>query len=167
MKTTSFIDQHAPKHQGLSEWSELMKPVQHRIFVSTTAPVPRPQTLFEFYLGGDLREILNDMEMRPEHYSERQREVIQHLAHGYQTPTPVTAQEKDDIFYQWQRQSDLSAKSKEMVSAISDARHQRERKENEEIIMDDGRSLADHQSSQESAPTPTFENQSFGDKIIV
>lgn len=165
MKKPSFTDQHAPKHPGLEEWAELMKPVQHRIFVTTAPPVPRPQTLLEFYLNGDLRQILNDMAARPDHYSDRQREVLHHLVHGSQTTSPVTTQEKDDLFYQWQRQSDLSAKSKEMVSAISDARHQREKSENEEIIMEDGRSLADHQNAQES--TPTFENQSFGDRIIV
>lgn len=165
-KQLSFVEQHAPRHRGLEEWAELMKPVQHRLFVATAQPVPRPQTLIEFYLGNDLRQLMEDMYERPEHYTDRQREVLHHLTHGTQLSSRVDSYEKDELFLQWQRQSDLSTKSKELVKKITDARHLEERSENEETIMDDGRSLAEHQQAQENAP-PSFEAQDFGDKIIV
>jgi hypothetical protein len=139
--------------------------VQYTQFVATADPVPRPQTLLDFYLNGDLRQILNDADLRPDHYTDRQREVLRHLVYGTQASSPVTTKDKDDLFYQWTRQSELSSKSKELVSAISDARHRQEATENEGIIMDDGRSLAEHQQGPSSSPT--FEGQDFGDKIII
>lgn len=165
MRLRSFTEINAPKHEGLEEWKELMKPVQHRQFVALVEPVERPKTLLEFYLGNDLRQLLNDMEVRPEHYTDRQQEVLRHLVLGALVSSPVTTQDKDDLFYQWMRQSDLSAKSKDLVSAITDARH-RESAEDASIIMDDGRSLAEHQQHSAGSPA-TFETQGFGDKIII
>lgn len=165
-KQLSFVEQHAPKHQGLEEWNELMKPVQHRIFAGTAPPPPRPQTLLEFYLGNDLRQLVDDMHARPEHYTDRQREILHHLVHGTQVSSPVDMHEKDELFLQWQRQSDLSAKSKDLVKKITDARHEAEKAEDEETIMPDGRSLAEHRQQQENA-LPSFEAQNFGDKIII
>lgn len=166
-KPLSFVEQYAPRHSGLEQLAELMKPVQHRLFAATTAPVPRPATLLEFYLGNDFRQILDDVHLRPDHYTDRQKEILSNLAHGTPASTPVMDQEKDELFLQWQRQSDLSAKSRDLVKEISDARH-REKADDDETIMDDGRSLSEHrQQQQEEERSPSFERQDYGDKIIV
>lgn len=161
-KPPSFLDLHAPKHKGLEEWDSLIKgmkePVPFTSHFSTMAPRQEgPKTLLDFYLNGDIRQILEDSLERPDHYSDRQRQILLHLSASIPPNPPVTDLEKDELVYQWQRQTELEQKSKEVVEKITNARHDQE---DNKIVMENGQTLTEWTES-------SFERQDHGDKIII
>lgn len=165
--TKKFTDLHGPKHEGLEAFGKALEDLRatpdfRGLFSGTAEPLPRPRTLLEFYLGNDLRQLLQDVRARPEHYSERQREIVEHLCGTGGAVEPPTDQEKDELLLHFTRSTEAEAKSRDLIREMTAARHRKEDKENEETIMEDGRSLKDHLESD-----PTYETQSFGDKIIV
>jgi hypothetical protein len=145
MKSPSFTEQFAPKHEGVAQLAALLRPPSvQQLAIAALAPasVPeRPKTFIEFYLGGDIRSIYDDMRARPDHYDDRQKQVIEHLMNSAPVTEPVT----------------------DKVRELTSARHKQEQAENDAIVMEDGRTLTDHLQT----GGPSFEKQDFGDKIII
>jgi hypothetical protein len=57
----------------MQQLGEMLAPKQFSAFSGTVEPVKKPSTMIDFYLGGDLRQLLDDARLRPEHYTDRQR----------------------------------------------------------------------------------------------
>lgn len=173
MKKPSFTDLSAPKHDGVEKLKQLLKPVDFKgVFTATTEVKPAPpRTLLEFYVGNDLRQIYDDMRARPSHYDDRQKALLEHLVGQTPSLEPApTDREKDDLLIHWMRSTEVDARSRDLTREISAARHRKEKEdaENEEIVMEDGRTLKQHIDGAEGqAEDPSFEKQDFGDKIIV
>ena len=173
MKTPSFSDLNAPKHEGLKQLTSargaLVTPIGP--VATMTAPTPRPPaSLLEFYLGSDVTRVFADMRDRPDHYSDRQKEIIEFLYTTLPTiSTPVTEAEKDELILQFMRPTESALKSRDLVRDITAARHKaKEDAENEEIVMEDGTTLKDHLSGEDSRDKDfTFGKQDAGDKIFI
>lgn len=173
-KQPSFTDLYAPKHQGIEDLKTRLAPVPYGGLAQVAPPAPqivRSSSLLEFYMGKDLRQLYDDMRARPDHYDDRQKELIEHLVNGVPLSPDPTDREKDDLLLRWVRSTEVESKSQQLVRQISDARHRKEQedRENEEIVMEDGQTLKDHLEGKQQTPggeEPTFEKQDFGDKII-
>ncbi len=167
MKNPSFTEQFAPKHEGVAQLAALLRPPSvQQLAIAALAPasVPeRPKTFIEFYLGGDIRSIYDDMRARPDHYDDRQKQVIEHLMNSAPVTEPVTDKERDDVFLQFMRNETAAKSSRDTVRELTSARHKQEQAENDAIVMEDGRTLTDHLQT----GGPSFEKQDFGDKIII
>lgn len=165
--TPKFSDTHAPKHIGLQRLE------QARAALTTIGPlathtVPTPQrasSLLEFYLGNDVSRLLGDMMERPDHYSDRQKEIIEFLYGSGPIGQPVTEAEKDDLVLQLMRSTESSLKSRDLIRDLTAARHKARDAENEEIVMEDGTTLKDYLSG-DSLQDFTFETQNSKDKIV-
>ena len=173
-KVPSFTDLFLPRHEGTSALRQAMSPsgtslpTVKQLAIASLAPpdvAPKPKSLMEFYMGGDLRTLYDDTRARPDHYDDRQKQVIEHLMYGTALTEPVTDKEKDDLFLQYVRNEQVAKSTKDTIRELTGARHKQEQAENDAIVMEDGRTFSDHLKTEE--PGGSFEKQDFGDKIII
>jgi len=170
----SFTDLFLPRHAGVAQLGQTMSssgmtfPTVKQLAIASLAPpnaAPRPTSLMEFYMGNDLRTLYDDTRARPDHYDDRQKQVIEHLMYGATLAEPVTDKEKDDLFLQYVRNEQAAKSTKDTIRDLTGARHKQEQAENDAIVLEDGRTFSDHLKTEE--PGGSFEKQDFGDKIII
>lgn len=167
-----FVEMYAPKHQGLEDLKTRILPPKPEVPykpMGTTAPLPPApaSSLLDFYLN-DLRVVQADMQARPDHYDDRQKEVIESLLNKTELARPITAAEKDEIALQYVRDTQLARQSRDSLQRVTNARHT-EQEDDAETIMEDGRSLKDHKEDGTAARGDmsfVFQKQN-GDKIII
>lgn len=127
----------------------------------------RPANLLDLY-ATDIREIYLDTQRRPDHYDERQREIVESLMMS--TPLKnVTDQEKNDILVTFMQRT-VGKEERERKAQEEDRRRKkREQEENDEIVLEDGRTLSESVAAEKAQQQyeGIFERQDFGDKIIV
>jgi hypothetical protein len=150
-------------HPAMKTWKELKddglpallkrKPAIFSGLVETPA---RPTNLLEMYLGQDVRQIYQDLEQRPDHYSDRQKEIIRNLMYAEHLAAPVTDEEKNELLLHFMRPTKLEEQSQQLQSKLRGA-------DDEPIILSDGTSL----DESGSAPSGTFEAQDDGDFILI
>lgn len=161
MKKTDFLNTNLPRHteyealRYLIDGSPARAAQRLKNYVgifSTTADVKsqKPSNLLEIY-APDLREIAEDCRQRPDHYDDRQKELIAHLVDRRPLRTPATDLEKNELLLTFMRRS--AAKSKETPKP--------KKEEDEEIVLEDGRTLS------EVTADATFEKQDFGDIVLI
>lgn len=165
-----FIERYRPRHEALETLQQIAAEAPLGIakaFASAFTAVAdtsrtRHTNLLDLYLR-DSRELLYDSMQRPEHYTARHIDAIERL----HNKRAVTDQEKNELFETWQRPTDLEAKSRARLRELTDRRHaeQRQKLEDEETVLENGRTLAEDQSSGDG--DSSFENQNFGDKVII
>ena len=163
----SFITDYAPRHTA---WAALRQyavdaeanPVlalQGLALATAVADTTtmRPQNLLELYLP-DTRVLLADAEERPEHYAGLDVEL-----RALRSGTALSDIKKNELFLTWQRPTALADATRERIRELTARRH-KERVEDEEIVMEDGRTLAEHKSPGGFV----FEDQpTAGDRIII
>lgn len=64
--------------------------------------LPKPRSLLDEYLGGDLRHLVGDAEDRPEHYTDVQRAQLEQLRQGHR----LRPQEESELLLQFMRRTD-------------------------------------------------------------
>lgn len=152
-----FIELYRPRHVQLEAFQEAMKegPVslERKITVAEEASSP-PQSLVDAYLQGDLRQIVQDFWMRPDHYSPRQHDILIAISTGQDPVQAATTAEKNELLLTWMRDTVTQKKTREMI-----------KKKTEDIVLEDGRTL--DEAVADEKPDPTYEAQDFGDKIII
>lgn len=129
-------------------------------------PAPQPRLLLDFYVQ-DPRALQEDMLARPDHYDDRQKEIITSLVDGTPLARPATDDEKNEIVMQYVRDTELARQSRDSVQRVTNARHEDE--DDQETIMEDGRSLKEHKqdgTARRGDQSFIFEKQN-GDKIII
>ena len=170
----SFTDLFLPRHSGSLELAKVMSPsgmtfpTVKQLAIASLAPpdvAPKPKSLIDFYMGNDLRPLYDDTRARPDHYDDRQKQVIEHLMYNAALAEPVTDKERDDLFLQYVRNEQVAKATKDKIRDLTGARHKQEQAENDAIVMEDGRTFSDHLKAEE--PGGSFEKQDFGDKIII
>jgi len=161
---SDFIERYRPRHEALELLQTVLKSEEPvlKAFSAFTAVADttrtRPDNLLDLYLGSS-RELLQDVARRPDHYSAEHKDIIDRLANR---PETVTVAEKNSVFMAWQRPKELEAKTQSRIRELTSRRlREQQRKEDEEIVLGDGRTLAAHLED------PSFESQDFGDKVII
>ena len=66
----------------------------------------RPPTLLEAYLGNDVQHLCEDALRRPEHYSERQHELLNDLREGARSLKSVDYRDVNDVFLTYVRETE-------------------------------------------------------------
>jgi len=104
----------------------------------------------ELYLGENLHPLHADVVSRPEHYTDRQKEIVLAL----HTKAPITVEpteaELNDVILQMSRPTDLAKKSKDIMSKATT------KDISDDAIMED-----------DKEKVPTFEDQDFGKLITI
>lgn len=166
----SFTDRHMPKHQGLETLESLKARMNAppSTFSATVVAPPKPQSLLDFYFKDNLELFVQDMHARPDHYDDRQKEVIQHLV-GMGVGAAPTEAEKDELALQYVRDTGLARQSRDLVRKLTDARHEQEKRDGDATIMEDGRTLSDTMADgpQDKGIAGFVFEQQNGDKVIV
>lgn len=91
--------------------------------LGVVADVPesaKPKTMIDLYLHGDVRRILEDIRIRPEHYTEEQKTLTQDL---YAKRSKATATELNSLFYHYMDQSAVSKSGLEKRAAPEEEEH--------------------------------------------
>lgn len=169
----NFMREHLPRHQPIEALRTLIAAPQEAAgksfleyagaFESTADTTKtRPTNLLDLY-AQDIREIYFDAQRRPEHYDERQHAILQQLV--AKLPGDITDAEKNELLLTFTRPSVPKEERDRRIREQEKLRKKREQEENEEILLEDGRSLADAIEDEKS--NGVFEKQDFGDKIIV
>jgi hypothetical protein len=143
-KRKTFLEEHLPPHRGTVALKAALENLTPPDFVTSIGrvappvPVRAPENLLEFYLGKDIGVLVEDQLARPDHYTDRQKEIIAHL----QSPqgTPPTTQELNDLMLQYARSTDAAKRTKETLRAVTAPDSSVE----SQIIMEDGKTLASH-----------------------
>lgn len=128
-------------------------------FKATAVLPPKPKTLLEMYMGTDVRRLQQDALARGEHYTERQHEVLAALAGQTTLARPATEAEQNELLITFTRGTEQDKTLKDRNRRLSS------RSDDHEIILESGRSLADEAADERGGGT--FENQSYGDKILI
>lgn len=153
-----------PAHKGMQDWQDAnlrftdFKKYQGT-FARTSPPVAPPKDMLEMYLGSDLRQLQQDMLERPDHYTDRQHEILQNLIHGVTVSPPPTTQERDELLYSLVRPTEVARKTKDLIEKITEERNKEEverRSEEDETIMEDGRTYTEWMRERAS-----FQNQKY------
>lgn len=174
----NFIEDNLPRHGPMEALRDLIaaKPEEKAEAVlkyvgqfthTADTTKTRPTNLLDLYLM-DVRTIYVDAQERPDHYDARQHEILNHLVMHVPLSRPITDEEKNDLLLTHLRAS-VSSKKKEDEKKKYDAaqRKKREQEENDEITLEDGRSLSEAIEADKYKADPTFEAQDFGDKVII
>jgi hypothetical protein len=114
----------------------------------------RPADLIDLYLPYGVQQIVDDAATRREHYTPRQHEILGVIK---TRPKSISAAERNELFLTWQRPTKAEAAAKARNTRLS-----RRRGDDDDIVLEDGRTLSQHESDRAS-----FEKQDFGDKIII
>lgn len=160
-KPQTFTELYLPKHEGLERWDLLKEGNRGRALLAfaeaatTVAPteLEEPKGLLELYTGGNYAHLSDDVARRPDHYTDRQKEIVDSLIHKKKLPEPPTEREKTDLLLQLTRSTQSARATKEINRKMTEPK-----KEEEEIVLEDGKTLKEQAS---------FEKQDFGDKILV
>jgi hypothetical protein len=119
-----FVDRHAPTHPAHSGFAEANAPQMARSpEFGELGPRPEevrtPQTLVDMYLNGDFTKLFADTKDRPEHYTPRQREIVEarHLGRDL-NPEPTTA-EINDLVLELVRATDTAKKSRDIIQRVT------------------------------------------------
>lgn len=162
VRIEDFVKKYAPKHEGLeavkSVESEASTPADRlaaiaRTFaVKETAKTKPSHGLFDTYVKdpGDIRA---DTQQRPEHYTDRMKEVAEALADRRESSPPVTEQDKSSLLLQYMRSTESSSIVRKAVSQTTDSRHG---DGDEGIVLEN-----------EKPKKPTFEDQDYGPSIVI
>lgn len=168
---------HLPRHEPMEALRTLIaappeeKAKSYLEYVgafSTTADTKktRPTNLLDLY-ATDIREIYLDVQRRPDHYDERQREIVEALMMNLKKE--ITDQEKNDLLVTFMQRT-VDKKERERKAQEEDRRRKKkEQEENDEIVLEDGRTLSESVAAEKAQQQyeGIFEKQDFGDKIIV
>jgi hypothetical protein len=168
-----FMQENLPRHQPIEALRAFMSAPQEAsgksfleyvsAFESTADTTKtRPTNLLDLY-AQDIREIYFDAQRRPEHYNERQHAILQQLV--AKMPGNITNAEKNELLLTFIRPSVPKKERDRRILEQEKLRKKREQEENEKILLEDGRSLADAIEDEKS--DWIFEKQNFSDKIIV
>lgn len=137
---------------------------------STTANTEktRPTNLLDLY-ATDIREIYLDVQRRPGHYDERQKEIVESLMMSLPLKRQVTDQEKNDLLITYMQRTVNKEERERKALEEYRQRKKREQEENDEIVLEDGRTLSESIAEEKARQEyeGIFEKQDFGDKIIV
>jgi hypothetical protein len=174
-RPADFIEAHRPRHEPIEALRNLIAAppeVAGKSFLeyvgafAATADTTktRPTNLLDLY-AQDIREVYLDAQRRPEHYDERQHEMLNHLQHGAPLSREMTDEEKNELLLTYMRRTISTEERERKIREQDRQRKRREQEENEDIVLEDGRSLAE--AIEDEKNTGTFEKQDFGDKIIV
>lgn len=151
-----FIELHRPRHVHFEAFREAVQNKTHVALAEEEVSRKEPSNLLDVYLRGDMRQIIQDFWMRPDHYSPRQQDILIALSQ-YQDPDPaITDAEKTDLLLTWMRDTATQQRFRELNKKTTDP--------DEEIVLEDGRTLDE---SVKAEKEPDFETQDFGDKIII
>jgi len=93
--------------------------------------------------------IYQDAQERPDHYSDAQKQLLNHLHLGH--PGNPRIEEVDDLFCTWNEKTDLASKRREILQQVT---------EPPKDVADDAVFEGDLKKGK-----PTFENQNY-DKLI-
>lgn len=125
-----FMNEHAPRHEPLERLRALAASddaaTALREFAGTfseTADLPEdPPNLIAMYLGRDVRRLVQDVAIRPDHYEARQRRLIDHLHTGREVNPPPTHAELDALFLTFLRPTAVREATEQASRRISGAR---------------------------------------------
>lgn len=174
-RPADFMKAHLPRHQPMEALRDLIAAPPEAAGSSfkeyvgaftTTADTTktRPTNLLDLY-AQDIRELYLDAQRRPEHYDERQHELLNHLMTKAPLSRPMTDAEKNELLLTYMRRTITKEERERKIKDQDSRRKKREQDEDDETIMEDGRSLSETIEGEKG--TGTFERQDFGDKIIV
>ena len=148
----SFVERHAPRHPA------------HRGFVQTHAPkitlgprreeVSQPKTLVDFYLDGDFARLYADLCSRPDHYDERQAQIIRSKFMKQPCHPEPTDTEINSLVIQLTRSTDTEKKHQKILEQFGHKTQKAFDIGDEAVLLG-----ADGQ------PEGSFEDQDFGDLI--
>ncbi len=159
-----FLEDNRPKHDHLEQMQEMAQGEDRAQafkdflghFVAATEPVKKPETLIDMYLQGDMSKLVQDALARPDHYDQRQHEIITALSRDLELDTPATVDERNELFITFMRDTEAQKKTKERNQRLSDSG-------GSGIVLEDGRTLEEAAADERKAPT--FENQDY--KVII
>lgn len=166
-----FVDSHRPRHEllermrsmaGGGDRAQSFQRFQGH-FRETAQLPPRPKTLLDMYLFGDVRQILQDAAIRKDHYEQRQHEILGALMTKTELDQPITDAEKNELFLTWLRDTEAAKATKERNAKITDPKGGV--KGGDDIVLEDGRTL--NESMKDARSGATFEKQDYGDQIII
>ena len=177
-KTTepTFVDLHRPRHKEMEAWSALMKSKSPQglvefagTFAATTdTKKSRPSNLLDLYLGNDCRQLAVDLLARPDHYDERQHQLIAFLTAGGKLDRAITDAEKNELMMTLMRPTASDLALRERNRREAERRRKQEQEDDEYTLLEDGTSVADALGTEKAKrDAATFEKQDFGDRIIV
>lgn len=116
-----FITRHTPvlKHYGM-EWLDQSKENLESgqpppVFQSTAPPVAKPESLIDFYLKGDVAPIFADLTQRAEHYTDRQKEIVEAMMAGKEPHPKATINELNDLMFRWREKTEQVKARREVV----------------------------------------------------
>lgn len=143
-KNIPFSELYRPRHWAAEN---LSLPLHRRIGLPQEPEFNRKLlSLFDAYIPQGIDQIKADMLQRPNHYDDQQRTVVDKILRN----EPVTVREKNELVLDYIRPS--VPKLQTPVTNGTDE---------DEIVFEDGTTL------REAEAAMTFENQNFGDKIII
>lgn len=157
-KIPDFLATNLPRHEPLDAMKRLMDPKDkfdskdYALSAKLVEPPKRPDSLLEMY--GGVRAVQQDAIQRPQHYTERQHEILLALTTGRTAVPEVTRAEKDELMLTFARSTEADAKRKEIIEKLTTP---------DDTLLDDGRTV-DQAASDERA---SFQNQDFDEEIVI
>lgn len=173
-RPADFMEAHRPRHEPIEALRNLIAAppeaagksfLEYIGAFTTTADTTktRPTNLLDLY-AQDIRAIYLDAEQRPDHYDERQHEILNHLMLQAPLSRELTDEEKNELLLTYMRRSVSKEERNRKIREQEARRKKQEQEENEDIVLEDGRTLAE--AIEDEKHQGTFEKQDFGDKII-
>jgi hypothetical protein len=154
-KISNFVEEHRPRHpleeamkkdQGESVFgSQLMG---HFVRTEDLPESTNKKTLFDVY--GSPRLIFDDVGRRPNHYTERQREIARALMSKQPLDPPPTDNEKNELLLTYMRKTQQDRTRRDIISRVSG---RFVGAVDEPIILPDGRTLDESVQHERMAPS--------------
>lgn len=109
-KVPDFVKEHAPKVDGNPVFSlgPPVKPTGERDFV-------------DFYLNGDVRQLVADIHARPAHYTQEQKELVEALAAKKPLPQGVGRRELNELVMRLLEATDRREKREKVIQQAQKA----------------------------------------------
>jgi hypothetical protein len=174
-----FVEENLPRHEPIEAMRSLIASPQEDLGKSfleyvgtfvTTADTTRvrPNNLLDLY-EINIRQVYQDAHQRPEHYDDRQHEILDHMAMGRPLTRSPTDPEKNELVLTFLRRSTSEAERRRRAQEQDRHRRRQEQEENDDIILEDGSSVSDAIESEKAQKNyeAVFEKQDFGDKVII
>ena len=112
--------------ESIAAQEPVIDPVSRLSLFSGMVETPRGrQDLLDIYIGKNIGMLVQDLEARPKHYTERQQDIIVALRAGAPANPPATAAERSDLLLQFTRRT-------EAVKPVAKARRKMAQQEPED-----------------------------------
>lgn len=150
LQIPDFIETNRPRHEPMEAMKRLADPEDDfgaQSFVALGTKLietpQRPKTLLDMYAA--LPHIVADSRKRPEHYTDRQHDVITALSSRREASPPVRDDEKNELLLTYLRSTEADQKRRDIIT----------------------KATAPKTSEPDPFAEATFENQNFGKEIVI